>query len=180
MKKAVALGIVVLGYHVLWSQVPTNFALLDSLSQQAVRHIIEHRRCDSATIVPPDAVARWLIVEKWIHAGKTVSAAAPCTLAIADCAIRYANYPNSRDSLERHARVELRLLPPDGAFRAIAEYCDTIARSDVAAVELPRSELTTSPVPPPPRSIWDDVLEPVVIVASIATTLLLLFTARTR
>ncbi|GIV54767.1 MAG: hypothetical protein KatS3mg039_1285 [Candidatus Kapaibacterium sp.] len=162
-------------------QVPTNFSLLDSLSTQAVSQLLQHHLlCDSVTIVPLDAVARWLIVEKWKAAGKEITPAAPCTVAIADCTIRYALHATERDSLQRQARVELRLLWAWGVHRAVAVYHDTIARSDLAAVELPRSELTTSPVPPPPRSVWDDLVEPVVIVASVATTLLLLFTARTR
>ncbi len=164
----------------LFCQVPTNFFLLDSLSAQAVQELVSAGVCDSAAVVPTESNARWLVVEKWSAMGKTVSSFSPCTVAIADCAIRYMLHPPSRDSIVRHARVELRLLSSAGVHRAIAEHRDTIARSDLVSVELPRSELTASPVPPPPRTLWDDLLEPVVIVASVATTILLLFTARSR
>ncbi len=180
MKTALALAIGVWSGLGVFGQVPTNFFLLDSLSTHAVRELVKTGMCDSAAIVPMESGARWLVVEKWTALGKTVSAHPLCTLAIADCAVRYTLYPASRDSIERQARVELRLLSSSGVQRAIAEHRDTIARSDLVTVELPRSELTSSPVPPPPRSLWDDLLEPVVIVASVATTLLLLFTARSR
>ncbi|MCS7000734.1 MAG: hypothetical protein RML15_05540 [Bacteroidota bacterium] len=164
----------------LAAQVQTNFFLLDSLAQRSVAAFVAMFSCDSVVVVPPTSAAHWLIVEKLLAHGIPVRPIAPCTLAIADCAVRYGLHPSSRDSLQRTVTVELRTMALDTTQRIRFVHQDVLARSDVAAAELPRSDLTTSPVPPPPRSLWDDILEPVIIVASVATTLLLLFTVRSR
>ncbi|MCX8052037.1 MAG: hypothetical protein N3B17_09130 [Chlorobi bacterium] len=175
-----SVGAVLVAAAVLCSgQVRTNFSLLDSMVARAVSDL-PCGGCDSAVVLPYQSAARWLVVEKWIASGKTTTENARCTLAIADCAVRYALHPTERDSVIRTVTVDVRLMTPDTTCRSMSQYADTLAREDIVAVELPRSELTSSPVPPPPRSLWDDLLEPVVIVASVATTLLLLFTARSR
>jgi len=180
-----ALGAVAVAVAALYplpgaAQVRSNFALLDSLIAVAVAATLDSARCDTVAVVPLESALRWLVVEKYRAHGVTVGSSAPCTVAIADGAVRYALYTASRDSIERSVRVELRLLDDHGTSRAIAEWHDVLDRTDIALVELPRSELTSAPVPPPPRSFWDDVLEPVIVVASVATTLVLLFTVRSR
>jgi hypothetical protein len=162
------------------AQVRTNFSVLDSLTSAAVAEIASISGCDSLAVVPVESALRWLVVEKLTGLGIAVRASAPCTLAIADGAVRYGLYAPSRDSIERTGRVELRFLVPDSTRTIAVEWRDVLARTDIARAELPRSELTTAPVPPMPRSLWDDLLEPVIVVASVATTLLLLFTVRSR
>lgn len=162
------------------AQVRTNFSILDSLSSIAIAQIAGIPGCDSLAVVPVESALRWLVVEKLIARGITVRPSAPCTLAIADGAVRYGLYAPSRDSIERTSRVELRVLALDSTRTIAVDWRDVLARSDIALAELPRSELTRAPVPPMPRSLWDDLLEPVVVVASVATTLLLLFTVRSR
>lgn len=171
---------VLLCHLALSAQVPTNFALLDSLAREASISLLKVYRCDSVTIVPAESVARWLIAEKLLSSGVVVRTTAPCSLAIADCAVRYQLHPSDAEHIVRTVRVELRLLTPETALSTAQSYTDTLARSDLVQVEMPRSELTSAPVPPPPRSLWDDILEPAIVVVSAAVTLLLLFTARTR
>ncbi|MCX7930209.1 MAG: hypothetical protein N2663_05760 [Chlorobi bacterium] len=170
----------VLAVGLATAQVRTNFLLLDSMVAYAVHELAPSVRCDTIAVVPYRSVARWLVVEKWMAMGKTVADDARCVVAIADCAVRYALHPTQRDMLVRTITVDLRALGPEETYRTTYQHTDTLAREEILRVELPRSELTSSPVPSPPRSLWDDVLEPVIVVASVATTLLLLFTARSR
>ncbi|KXB97060.1 MAG: hypothetical protein AA908_08965 [Chlorobi bacterium NICIL-2] len=175
-----ALAVSAVQPQLLSAQVRTNFSILDSLTSAAVRQVGSISSCDSVAVVPMESALRWLVVEKLSGRGIAIRASAPCTLAIADGAVRYGLYAPSRDSIERTARVELRLLAFDSTHTIAVEFQDVLARADIALAELPRSELTAAPVPPLPRSLWDDLLEPVIVVASVATTLLLLFTVRSR
>lgn len=180
LSTAVSLTVLLTAQTRLHSQVRSNFSVLDSLIARAVVAVIGSVQCDSVAVVPTDSPAQWLVAEKLVASGIRVRPSAPCIAAIADCAVRYALHPRARDSVERTFTVELRLMTPDTLTRASAHYRDYLARHDIPAAELPRSALTSSPVPPPPHSLWDDVLEPLVVVGSVATTLLLLFTVRSR
>ncbi|MBU3741555.1 MAG: hypothetical protein FGM24_04640 [Candidatus Kapabacteria bacterium] len=57
---------------------------------------------------------------------------------------------------------------------------DVMSRDNVASTQTDQHPSMRGDVPPPPRDIWDDVLEPVVYVAAAAVTVVLLFTVRSR
>lgn len=57
---------------------------------------------------------------------------------------------------------------------------DVMSRANIAATQTDQQPSMRGDVPPPPRDLWDDILEPVVYVAAAAVTVVLLFTVRSR
>ena len=170
------------------ASVNSNFSLIDSLSQQAFARLCS--RLDNSAKLRPrisDHPAQWLLRQNLQRAFEVCgfqphdSSAPVLTIGVADCAVRYLLHASERDSLLRAARIEIRASLGDKIFDAIIlESSDAIARSDVAMLENPRYDFCSSAVPVPPRSTWDDVVEPLIILTALATTVVLLFTVRSQ
>jgi hypothetical protein len=104
------------------------------------------------------------------------------TIAIADVGVRYERL--SADRVQRtvrwHVLATLRL--PKGHLRALAPWRvaaeDTLAQAAIPQVEQPYS-FASAPLPES-RSLWRELVEPVLAIGTGAVILLLLFTLRSR
>ena len=166
----------------------SNFVLIDSLSFSVCKQLVSRiQKNEAVHIAATNHSSQWLIVQNTMRAlkensiAKSDSSGKNLNIGIADCGVRYLVHPTERDSLLRVSRVELRASFDGNSIEpVIAERQDCISRSDVAFLENPKHEFTSSLIPPAPKSTWDDILEPLVVVAALATTVVLLFTVRSQ
>jgi hypothetical protein len=104
---------------------------------------------------------------------------------IQDCAVRYFLTNDSSDSLVREGQILTKgivhafgSLIPIPQFSAV--YRDTIARNDVALVEIPSYPFTKPPIPERSKGLLSEIAEPVLLIAAAAITVILLFTVRSQ
>lgn len=168
------------------AQPVSNFSILDSLSLHLAQKAAISLHSSNVALDIPNHSSAWLIRQNTIRAmaahnisihdsSKTV-----LHTGIAACGVQYALH-SERDSLLRTLRVELRYAVDNTAPLLLsADYHDVIARSDIPLAESPRYEFSSSLPPPLPHSTWDEILEPLIVVAALATTVTLLFTVRSQ
>jgi len=163
-----------------------NFVVMDSLCASAAQRFTAAlpggSQVSAASLVITPHPASWLIRQHVLAAQDRVQKGNewPCELNIVECGVVYTSLPD-KDSLQRRCGVELRGTAGNdviGPVRCIR--VDTIARADVPFVETPRHEAFTATVPPPQPSVWDEILEPLLVVGALATTVVLLFTVRSQ
>jgi hypothetical protein len=109
-------------------------------------------------------------------------------IVILDASTRY-ELADHADSVVRIVTLRLyeESIGADGSSVTIAPLdsvntrrTDILSRDNVAAAQSMQYSSMRGDVPPPPRNLWDDLLEPVVYVAAAAVTVVLLFTVRSR
>ncbi len=166
----------------------SNFTIVDSLSLDAAQTLVRQlseRKLSAVRLEVNEHAARWLIHQQVLRAlsaaGIRNEEKAPLLhVGIADCAVRYAP-ATDRDSLLRQARVELRATVSEQTLDPIVrQSSNSIARGDVGLVENPKYDFTSSSLPAQPRSTWDDLVEPLIILGALATTVIVLFTVRSQ
>ncbi len=155
------------------------------LAAQQLRMQLQTKQAQTIHLSCSEHPARWLVQQNvgrvLTQAGITFDTKAPTLhLGLADCAVRYMQ-ASDRDSLQRIARVEIRAsLQGQPLEDIIVQSTDLVARSEVVLLENPKYEFSSSVVPPAPRSTWDDIVEPLVILAAVATSVIVLFTVRSQ
>lgn len=103
-----------------------------------------------------------------------------------DFGVRYFTIENNDEMVAREVQIVLTLTTekPDGFVvrlpSATASYRDSIYRTSVPFVESQQYEFTRGAVPEPPGTLFRSLLEPLLVVASAAVVLLLLFTVRSQ
>ncbi|MBL7973373.1 MAG: hypothetical protein JNJ85_00575 [Candidatus Kapabacteria bacterium] len=165
----------------------STFTIIDSMS------VVALSKCFQQVITPAEFslhftphASQWLFKQNQQRILKTdmrinESSTNNFNITIADCAVRYTNHASERDSLQRTIRIELR--PMYGLQLqqpVILQYTDIIARTDAPLAEMPKYEFTSAPVPTQPHSTWDDIVEPLVVLTTLATVVTLLFTVRSQ
>ena len=174
--------------HVSSFAAASNFHCIDSLSFLAAQRVAAQLNAKRLTTFSVDCTphsARWLVQQNMTRAcaqlGMPIDPKGTVlTVGIADCAVRYA-LATDRDSLQRISRVELRTTMPGQTFEdVVVQSTDLIARSEIPLAENPKYDFSSSVVPPAPRSTWDDIVEPLVILGVLATTVIVLFTVRSQ
>ena len=81
---------------------------------------------------------------------------------------------------EERIEADGRAVPLRTADTLSLQRTDVLGRDQVSALQSTQYPAMHGDVPPPPRDIWDDILEPVVYVAAAAVTVVLLFTVRSK
>ncbi len=172
-----------------WTASPTNFQIQDSLlklAAQQVRTQLAAVRSPALRLRCSDHPARWLVEQQLRSAlGEASlvtsdSSSGFLDVGIADVAVRYASVPD-RDSLLRTIHVELRCAAAGRQLSDISlQRSDLVARSDQSLLENPGYAFCSAPLPAVQRSTWDDILEPVVVLAALATTVIVLFSVRSQ
>jgi len=81
---------------------------------------------------------------------------------------------------EERIEADGRAVPLRTADMLSLQRTDILGRDHVSALQSTQYPAMHGDVPPPPRDIWDDILEPVVYVAAAAVTVVLLFTVRSK
>ncbi len=165
----------------------SNFDLLDSLSKNCAQSVAEQVPAQSnIKLSVSDHAARWIVYQHLLRALNerhvTVSDTASTLLdvGIVDCAVRYA-LCNDRDSLRRTLNVELRATLGKQELSSVHRSLqDVFARSELNLIEVPRYEFSSSIAPTQPRSMWDDILNPLIVLGAMATTVILLFSVRSQ
>ena len=164
-------------------RVRSNFTILDSLAGRAAEHIVHTLgRRAFATLDIPDHPGRWLVKDQLHRVISLTSShqAPPLEIRIVECDVVYRAWTD-KDSVSRTCRIELRASSPDTvALSSIQEYSDVIGRRDIVEAETPRHDITNAIVPPPRSTVWDEIMEPLVIVSALATTVVLLFSVRSQ
>jgi nitrogen regulatory protein PII-like uncharacterized protein len=178
----------------------SNFIILDSLSSLAVKdfcNYIKKKQIDTACIRITPHPAKWLILNKIISEGKTNKLQflnADSTkkynftmleISIKDLSVKYSLY-SDRDSLYRELNVNIcgNMKNGNGTLEVIPDfkviYFDKISRNDIDYVKSIQYDFANSQVPPVERTFFEEVTEPIILVASAAVTVLLLFTVRSK
>jgi nitrogen regulatory protein PII-like uncharacterized protein len=178
----------------------SNFIILDSLSSLAVKdfcNYIKKKQIDTACIRITPHPAKWLILNKIISEGKTNKLQflnADSTkkynftmleISIKDLSVKYSLY-SDRDSLYRELNVNIcgNMKNGNGTLEVIPDfkviYFDKISRNDIDYVKSIQYDFANSQVPPVERIFFEEVTEPIILVASAAVTVLLLFTVRSK
>ena len=109
-------------------------------------------------------------------------------IVLVDAATRYTltDHPDSVVRIvtarlyEERIEADGRAVPLRTADTLSLRRTDILGRDQVNALQSTQYPAMHGDVPPPPRDIWDDILEPVVYVAAAAVTVVLLFTVRSK
>ena len=109
-------------------------------------------------------------------------------IVLVDAATRYTptDHPDSvvrtvtARLYEERIEADGRAVPLRTADTLSLQRTDILGRDQVNALQSTQYPAMHGDVPPPPRDIWDDILEPVVYVAAAAVTVVLLFTVRSK
>ena len=166
----------------------SNFNIVDSLSLLAAQALctqLSLHHIGSINVQCSEHSARWLVQQNMQRALAKAGLnndpkAATLTLGIADCSTRYVLMAE-RDSVVRNVHVEFRASVADRVFDTQQySYSDVIARADIALLESPKYDFSSSVAPAVPRSTWDDLVEPLIILGALATTVIVLFSVRSQ
>ena len=109
-------------------------------------------------------------------------------IVLVDAATRYTptDHPDSvvrtvtARLYEERIEADGRAVPLRTADTLSLQRTDILGRDQVNVLQSTQYPAMHGDVPPPPRDIWDDILEPVVYVAAAAVTVVLLFTVRSK
>lgn len=109
-------------------------------------------------------------------------------IVLVDVSTRYdrTDHPDSVSRLvtarlyEERIDADGRAVPLRTSDTATWQRTDVLGRDQVNALQSTQHPAMHGDVPPPPRDLWDDILEPVVYVAAAAVTVVLLFTVRSK
>lgn len=164
----------------------SNFSIMDSLCASAAQRFCAAlpggTYVTDLSLTVTNHSASWLVrqhvlaAQNKAHSGAVIA----CTVNIAECGVLYTSLPE-KDSLQRRCRVELRGIAGLEVVSPVEYmYVDTIARADVSRAEYPRHEAFTAALPAPQLTMWDEILEPLLVVGALATTVVLLFTVRSQ
>lgn len=163
---------------------PTEAELLRSALRESLSKVCEIK---NTPIGIQSMTGLWIVEESLLGCGVSLAAdakKADTAVVMNDLAVRYHPTDDS-EILIRTARVEATLVlqSPSAKIpitRLAAEHTDTLARSSVDALRSPELGSLVHALPEKPKSLWDEALEPIVVVSSIALTVFLLFSVRTR
>lgn len=172
----------------------SNYVVLDSLSRSAGTNLttfLYKYSIDSCGLALSAHPAAWLLRQEFVSLDKVhfyegnPNGQQRVDVQIEDCAVRYYLYNESADSLIREGQVITRgVLHKSGSLIDIPQFSsvirDTIAKRDIAIVEIPAYPFTKSLVPEQPKGFFGEVAEPILFVAAAAVTVLLLFTVRSQ
>jgi hypothetical protein len=177
-----------------------NFNILDTLSSRAVKdfcNYIKSKQIDTACIKITPHPAKWLILNKIISEGKNYKLQfldADSTrhhnetlleISIKDLSVKYSLY-TEKDSLFRDINVIIcgNIKYNNGTLETIPNiiktYNDKISINDIDYIKSNQYDFANSQVPPVERTFFEEVAEPIILVASAAVTVLLLFTVRSK
>ena len=168
------------------------------MSGQVVKYFckyISSRQIDTACIRFTPHPAKWLVMNKIISEGKNYKLQfldadsiknrnePLLEISIKDLSVKYSPYIE-KDSLLREINVHISGIArnSNGIYETIpdmkAGYNDKISKNDIDFVKSMQYDFANSQVPPIERTFFEEVTEPIILVASAAVTVLLLFTVR--
>ncbi len=198
-----ALGIIFLVFALVVHPIPayslpaTNLDVLDSLAGKAASMIsgqLLKTGSDKFSISIKPAGSAWIIENPLVGAlsaaGARLYTASDTSkqiilldLSITKLGVSYLSDNNEDDTLIREFRLEASgKLLKSGEYLplgAISLSCsDRIGRSDVSSVENPAWDFTRGVVPDNKGWFYQNILEPVIVVGSVAVAIVLLFTVR--
>lgn len=182
-------------------QARRNVELTDSLmrytAQHVHRHLVEHPELlpasDTLRLQVTPHNAQWLIEQhlfalpiplRRLQRGDSLHSC--LIIRPLDFAVRYFNLENNDEMLAREIQILLTLTAekPTGIVQRLpnvsASYRDSIYRSTIPLVESQQYEFARGIIPDPPGTLFRSLLEPLLVVASAAVVLLLLFTVRSQ
>ncbi len=104
-------------------------------------------------------------------------------VSINDFSIKYLNEPESSDSLIRIFNIKVTSnIELSGKLDALPQFTktikDTISRNDIDYVKSIQHDFANSPVPEPKKTMFEEIIQPLIIITSAAVSILLLFTVR--
>lgn len=180
-----------------------NYDILDSLCTVSVEAILRevkpkhkfiHDSLSTRLSVKPDDRAGLLLVsalqlkakEYGLHLKNSTDSNSNFLMIIHKAGAYYTLLPTSSDSIVRTLSVQLRgWYKSEMIDHKPMVYADTIKRGSITYLEQIPGGRQFNPfifgeVPPVPKTFWDDILEPLVVVVALATTITLLFTVRSQ
>jgi hypothetical protein len=183
----------------LYSQAPklkTNFELLDSLVSLYAGNffeIIKSTPQGKICLKFNDHPAKWLFTNKILekNAGRytfltkdtNVADCPKIEISINDLSVKYLNEPESSDSLIRISNIKVSgSVETSGKLETLPVFSktvkDTISRNDIEYVKSVQHDFANSPVPEPKKTLFEDIIQPLIIITTAAVSILLLFTVR--
>ena len=182
------------------NSIRTNFEILDSLSKTISEKIIENvikHNISKLTLLITNHSSSWLLEQNIVAVGnekslqfynhKSDSINSSLNLNIIKSGIGYLNLDKSRDSIIRVIHYEINgtisrsisneLIPINNISSV---YQDTLSRDDVNLIEHNSYDFSKSSVPEPPKSFFDEITEPLIIVSSAIIVIVLLFSVRSQ
>ncbi len=176
------------------SSLQSNYVLVDSLTNLAGHHLLSflhHQTIDTCSVSISAHPAHWLLLQKLVSGKEIIitemNSAHPnrAEIQIQDCAVRYFLYNESNDSLIREGQISIKgVLHKSGILNEIPQFVsiirDTIARSDIAYLQIPSYPFTVAPIPESPKGFFTEIAEPLLFITAAAVTVLLLFTVRSQ
>lgn len=172
-----------------------NFDILDSLIKSRTDKIsseVTDKDLKKLYIEIQNHPALWLLKQDMIESlrksnietyDKKIENEPMLVINIKKAEIIFINSENSNDSLNRHVKVELssNIVFPDGRTEPISndlsEYTDVISRENVELIKSDY-EFANAPVPEKPKTFFEEVAEPIIVVTTAIITVVLLFTIR--
>lgn len=177
---------IVPGFTATQAELRSNFSIMDSLCASAAQRFSTALAGGSyvtdISLTVANHPASWLVRQHLLAAQNKAHRGnvGMCTVNIVECGVLYTSLPE-KDSLQRRCRVELRGIAGSEVISPVeCMYVDTIARADVSRAESPRHEAFVAALPAPQLTMWDEILEPLLVVGALATTVVLLFTVRSQ
>lgn len=169
--------------------IPNNFEMVDSLLVQCFSESLSKAELRNLPLAYAASNEEWVlrnacsIVRQRIgvsHTDSSKNNGTKATIALKKLGVSYHLYDVSNDSLVRQVFASVIIQAPEFGITTVEKTLwDTIAYSSTQYIEIPRYSFTTAAVPEKPKSLYQEVVEPLVILAALGTTILLLFSVRT-
>ena len=177
----------------------TNFELIDSLAKISAKNIcdyIKSYKIDSIILNVPVQAEGVFLKNKIIEAAQKVNIFCfdfdnsnfrnlpRLDIIINSFGVNYNIIPEVSDSLTRNISVLLTgtLICKSKELSAAPliefKYTDIIDRNDILGISNPDYPYTQSNVPPPEKSFFQDILEPIIFISTGIITVILFFTVR--
>lgn len=187
--------LILLPVSIYSSQEPNNFDILDSLIKSQAEKIIseiDSKGIKKIYIDIQNHHALWLVKQGMIESlhkhnieiyDKAIENGITLHINIKKAELVFENNENSNDSLNRFVKVELsgNIVYDDGKTELISNeisiYNDNIHRDNIDLIKS-EYDFANSPIPEKPKTFFEEVAEPIIIVTTAIITVVLLFTIR--
>ena len=177
-----------------------NINILDSLSKVGCDNIcrfISENGFSSSTLTISRHPAEQFLKNQIITSGKkhnivfftrdTVQKSTGCLFEtlIRDFSVKYSNHKDDDDLLIREFNLNISSVLTDRAgsikpFVFANNFRDTIPRARINEIQDNQNDFAHSEIPEPPKSVFREIIEPVVVISVAVLTVLLLFSVRSR
>ncbi|OGU15584.1 MAG: hypothetical protein A2X61_03240 [Ignavibacteria bacterium GWB2_35_12] len=174
----------------------TNFEIIDSLLNNYTDKFCNNQFLQKGEIIRLEITshpARWLLMDKLLRElahdscaisnDSTKNVSCSYEININNILVKYLKNNLSQDSLDREIVVHIsasRLnndkIVPLEEFKS--SFTDRIARDNVVSVDSKQYDFASSPVPLREKTFFEEIVQPVILIASTVVAVVLLFTVR--